>query len=306
MSAAAVDLRPSNRLLYLAIATLLATSVAVQLARDRDWTPYVPPNPIMWLHSGKVADKVFLGYKNLVADVYWMRAVIYYGGKRRLSTAQQESGAAASANFDQLYNLLDLVTTLDPHFKIAYRFGAIFLADTYPAGPGRPDLAIALLQRGIERDSARWEYMHDIGFVYYWWVKDFNKAAEWFRRASQQPGAPVWLELLAGTTLAQGGNREGARLLWTQLLNSDNDWLRSDAAWRLQQFDAMDTIAQLTPVFRRFVDRTGRFPQSWEELAQAEGLPRVPTDPTGVRFYFDPKIGRIDVSPKSSLWPLPR
>ena len=299
MTRAPIDLRPSNRWHYLAVAVLMAASIGVQIVRDRGWAPYVPPDPTMWLKSGKVAERVFLGYKNLVADVYWIRAVVYYGGKRRMANLYSGSGAPP-AEFAQLYDLLDLVTSLDPHFMVAYRFGAIFLADTYP------DLAVKLLQRGIERDSARWEYMHDIGFVYYWWVKDFNKAAEWFRRASQQPGAPVWLELLAGTTLAQGGNREGARLLWTQLLNSDNDWLRSDAAWRLQQFDAMDTIAQLTPVFRRFVDRTGRFPQSWEELAQAEGLPRVPTDPTGVRFYFDPKIGRIDVSPKSSLWPLPR
>jgi len=306
MSGATIDLRPSSRLHYVAIAVLIAASIAVQLVRDRGWAPFVPPDPTMWLQSGRVADRVFLGYKNLVADVYWMRAVVYYGGRRHHSTAQQESGAAPTANFAQLYTLLDLVTTLDPHFKVAYRFGAIFLADAYPAGPGRPDLAIALLQRGIERDSARWEYMEDIGFIYYWWLKDFQKAAEWFKRGGEEPGAPSWLAPLAATTLAEGGNRQGSRLLWTQLANSDIDWLRRDAAFRLQQLDAMDTIAQLTPVLRRFVERERRYPGSWEELAQAEGLPRVPTDPTGVRFFFDPKVGYIDVSPKSTLWPLPQ
>jgi tetratricopeptide (TPR) repeat protein len=306
MSGATIDLRPPNRLHYVAIAVLIAASIAVQIVRDRGWAPFVPPNPTMWLQSGSVADRVFLGYKNLVADVYWMRAVVYYGGRRRHSTAQQESGAAPSANFDQLNTLLNLVTSLDPHFKVAYRFGAIFLADVYPAGPGRPDLAIALLQRGIERDSARWEYMEDIGFIYFWWVKDFQKAAEWFKRAGDEPGAPSWLAPLAATTLAQGGQRQGSRLLWTQLLNSDIDWLRRDAAMRLQQLDAMDAIAELTPVLRRFFERERRYPSSWEELAQAEGLPRVPTDPTGARFYFDPKVGRIDVSPKSPLWPLPK
>ena len=30
--------------------------------------------------------------------------------------------------------MLDLTTTLDPRFNIAYRFGAIFLAERYPAG----------------------------------------------------------------------------------------------------------------------------------------------------------------------------
>jgi len=302
----ATDLRPPNGLHYLAIAVLMTAAIAVQIVRDRGWAPFVPPDPTMWLQSGKVADKVFLGYKNLVADVYWMRAVVYYGGRRRHSTAQQESGAAPSANFPQLFSLLDLVTTLDPHFKVAYRFGAIFLADTYPAGPGRPDLAIDLLQRGIERDSGRWEYMEDIGFIYYWWIKDYDKAAEWFKRAGEQPGAPTWLTPLAASTLAGGGNRQASRLLWTQLLNSEIDWLRRDAAWRLQQLDAMDTISQLTPVLRRFVDRERRYPNSWEELVQVEGLPRVPTDPTGVRFFFDPKVGYIDVSPKSTLWPLPK
>src|SRR5688572_7885802 len=302
----ATDLRPPNRLHYLALAVLMTASIAVQIVRDRGWAPFVPPDPPMWLQSGKVADKVFLGYKNLVADVYWMRAVIYYGGRRRHSMAQQESGAAPSPNFPQLYSLLDLATTLDPRFKVAYRFGAMFLADTYPAGPGRPDLAIDLLQRGIERDSGRWEYQHDIGFIYYWWIKDFDKAAEWFKRAGDQPGAPAWLAPLAATTLAGGGNRQASRLLWTQLLNSEIDWLRRDAAWRLQQLDAMDTIAELTPVLERFIKREQRYPRSWEELVQAEGLPRVPTDPTGVRFYFDPKVGYIDVSRKSTLWPLPK
>lgn len=306
MSGATIDLRPPSRLHYVAIAVLMAASIAVQIVRDRGWAPFVPPEPTMWLQSGNVADRVFLGYKNLVADVYWMRSVVYYGGRRHHRTIEPESAAAPSTNFEQLFTLLDLVTTLDPHFKVAYRFGSIFLADTYPTGPGRPDLAIALLQRGIERDSARWEYMEDIGFIYYWWLKDFQKAAEWFKRGGDEPGAPSWLAPLAATTLAQGGNRQGSRLLWTQLANSDLDWLRRDAAIRLQQIDAMDTIAQLTPVLRRFVERERRYPSSWEELVQVEGLPRVPTDPTGVRFYFDPKVGFIDVSPKSTLWPLPK
>src|SRR6185295_13893935 len=46
-----------------------------------------------------------------------------------------------------LYPLLDLTTSLDPRFNLAYRFGSIFLAEPAPRGPGRPDLAIALLKK---------------------------------------------------------------------------------------------------------------------------------------------------------------
>ena len=98
-----------------------------------------------------------------VADLYWMRAVVYYGGQRLKTTSRRRTTTSST-------RLLDLVTTLDPRFNVAYRFGAIFLAEAYPSGPGRPDQAIALLQRGIDR-TGRWEYMHDIGFVYYWWLR---------------------------------------------------------------------------------------------------------------------------------------
>lgn len=302
MSAATEDSRPSNRVGYVAIAVLMAASIGVQIVRDRDWAPFVPPDPTLWLQSGRVAEKVFLGYRHLVADVYWMRAVVYYGGKRQRASAQQESRTPATANFEQLYPLLDLVTSLDPHFLVAYRFGAIFLAEPYPAGPGRPDLAVQLLERGIERDNGRWEYFEDIGFVYYWWIKDYQKAAEWFKRAGEQPGAPAWLEPLAATTLAQGGDRQSSRLLWTQLLTSDVEWLHNSAQLRLRQLDAMDQIDELNRRIQEFEAREKKRPTDWRQV----GLRSAPLDPTGTPYRVNPKTGLVDLGPGSILFPLPR
>jgi hypothetical protein len=302
MSAASGDLRPSNRWLYVVIALLLAVSVSVQAVRDRGWAPYEPPNPTMWVNSGPLASKLALGFRNLVADVYWMRAVVYYGGKRRASA----EASATPANFAQLYPLLNLVTSLDPDFRVAYRFGAIFLTEAYPSGPGRPDLAIALLQRGLEHDPTRWEYMEDIGFVYYWWLRDFKQAAEWFKRAGEQPGGPSWLAPLAATTLAEGGDRRSSRFLWTQLSqNTDIEWVRRTARQRLQQLDAMDTIEELNRRAARFLAREHRPPRDWREFGVAEGLRGVPIDPTGIAYALDPASGRIDLGPDSSLHPLP-
>lgn len=296
--------RPSNRLLYALIAVLLVMSISVQAARDARWSPFVPPNPSLWLQSGPAAQKLSLGFRNLVADVYWIRAVVYYGGRLQDAKAQQ-AGNGPVKNFDLLFPLLDLVTSLDPHFKVAYRFGSIFLTEAYPSGPGRPDQAIQLLTRAIDRDNGRWEYFHDIGFIYYWWLHDYQQAASWFLRGSERPGAAEWLKPLAATTLAEGGSRDTSRQLWTQLLSSDMAFIHKQAELRLAQLDAMDMIAELTPVLQRFIDRERRIPGSWQELAQAEHLARVPADPTGVPFVFDPKVGHIDVSKKSTLWPLP-
>ena len=280
----------------------MAASIGVQIVRDRGWAPFVPPNPAMWLQSGKTADKLFLGYRSLVADVYWMRAVVYYGGKRKQHEDLKAQGVESNTNYDLLYPLLDLVTTLDPHFTVAYRMGAIFLSEAYPAGPGRPDLGIALLQRGIDKDNGRWEYMLDIGFVYYWWVKDYHKASEWFAQAGQAPGAAQWLAPLAATTLAEGGDRQSSRLLWTQLANSDLEWIRKDAGWRLQQLDAMDQIDDLNARIRAFIDREGSRPTDWRQV----GIAVAPVDPTGTPYRINKQTGLIDLGPGSTLFPLPR
>lgn len=293
----ASDGRPRVGPAFAAVALLMAAAIGVQVVRDRGWTPYEPESSVLWLRSGPAAKRLALGFDSFVSDVYWIRAVIYYGERRRAQTQR---------SFDQLYPLLDLVTSLDPHFRVAYRFGALFLSEPPPGGPGRPDQAIALLERGVEQDED-WEYYQDIGFVHYWWRHDYKSAADWFRRAAERPGAPNWLIGLAATTLAVGGSRDSSRQLWTQLLNDvDAAYIQNAARHRLQQLDAMDTIAMLTPVLQRFVDRERRTPQSWEELAGAERLATVPTDPTGMRFVFDPKLGYIDVSRQSVLWPLPR
>jgi tetratricopeptide (TPR) repeat protein len=289
------DQRPSSRSFYIVVVACLAAAIALQVVRDRGWTPFEPPNAVMWVRSGPIAKRLALGFDNLAADLYWIRAVVYYGSRR-----------IAARNFDGLFPLLDLTTDLDPRFKVAYRFGALFLSEPPPGGPGRPDQAIALLERGIERDDGDWEYFQDIGFVHYWWRRDYPSAAEWFRRGAERPGGPSWLRGLAATTLAQGGNRESSRRLWGELLkDTDAAYIHGQARLRLTQLDAMDIIDQLNAAIQRFAAREGRLPRTWQELAAAERMPGIPVDPTGVPFVVDPKTNRVDVSRKSTLWPLP-
>jgi tetratricopeptide (TPR) repeat protein len=290
-------LAPANLPLYGAIAALMALSVTVQIIRDRGWQPYTPQG-VLWVRSGGLAKRLALSYDNLVADIYWMRAVVHFGGQRLKSEDQRA--------YEQLYPLLDLVTSLDPKFNVAYRFGAIFLAEARPGGAGRPDLAIQLLQKGIAANPRRWEYAQDIGFVYYFWIRDFDRAAEWFKRAGEIDGAAEWLPLVAATTLAEGGNRASSRTLWTELHNTTEiSWIRTAAERRLQQLDAMDAIDELNLATSRFVARMGRAPTHWGEVAALERWRALPTDPTGMLYALDQETGRVSLSEGSSLWPLP-
>jgi tetratricopeptide (TPR) repeat protein len=283
---------------FAAIAGLLALSIWLQVTRDRGWTAYEPATPVMWLQSPSAVKTASLGFDALVADFYWMRAVVYFG--------RQSLSEDPNKNYDLLHPLLDLVTTLDPRFNVAYRFGAIFLSEPAPDGPGRPDLAIALLEKGFALNPHRWEYLHDIGFIYYWHQREFGKGAEYLERAATVPGAPVWLRSTAATMHADQGNRESARLLWRQIRDAaENDRLRAVANLRLQQLDAMDGIDQLNQIVRRFEQQTGRVPSDWRELIAARLIRGIPLDPAETPFEIDPAARTVRVSERSSLWPMP-
>ncbi len=152
----------------------------------------------------------------------------------------------------------------------------------------------------------RWHYLQDIGFVHYWWLGDYRTAAMWFQKAGDIPGAPWWLRSLAAVTLAQGGDRRSSRVLWQSLRESaDNDWLRTNAGFRLAQLDALDAIDQLTAVVSAFRARTGQFPASWDALVRARLLRAIPADPSGAPFVLDPASGAVTLAASSSLHPLP-
>lgn len=289
--------RPANGLLYGLIAVLLTASVGLQVLRDRGWQAYEPESPVLWLRSGPLVRRLALGFDTLVADAYWMRAVVYYGGERRSSRESQ---------YPLLLPLLDLTTQLDPRFKIAYRFGAVFLSEPYPGGPGQPEEAIALLERGLRFDPARWEYAHDIGFIHYWALGGYAEAAAWFRRAAAIDGAPDWLGPLAATTLATGGDRVSSRRLWQELRShADEDWLRQSADHRLAQLDAMDALDRVNARLPDVAARLGRPVRRWDDLLRAGLIRGVPVDPRGTPFDLDPETGLARLSRQSPLWPLP-
>jgi hypothetical protein len=283
------------------VALLMTLAVWLQHVRETSFSLTTPDDESLYLKSGATARRLSVAYRTLAADLYWIRAIQYYGGTKRLFGP--EGAAAAESNVPEsrrryvlLYPLLDLTTTLDPRFHIAYRFGAIFLAEPYPGGPGRPDLAVALLEKGLREQPDKWEYMQDIGFVHYWWRHDYQAAALWFERAGRVPGAPWWLTSLAANTLAQGGDRQSSRIMWESLRQSaEVDWLRREAEKRLAQLRALDDIEALQKQVDEFAARTGRVPTRWNV---------APRDPSGTPYEIDAN-GRVSLSPRSSLFPLP-
>ncbi|MEO6212122.1 MAG: hypothetical protein ABIP65_00720 [Vicinamibacterales bacterium] len=280
-----------------AAAASLALAVAFQVARDRAFPRDRVVERLLYVRSPAALDRIVLGFDALAADVYWIRAIQHYGSDRLDPDGRVRK-------YQLLYPLLDITTSLDPYFNIAYRFGAIFLSEAYPGGAGRPDLAVTLLRKAVAAQPGKWQYYHDVAFVHYWQLHDPRAAAEWFRRAAQQANAPNWLLPVAAAMLTEGTDRASARFLWRQMLGADQEWLRHRAVRGLQQIDALDQIDQLERVVASVPHRGGER-YSWFSLTRAGALRGVPLDPAGTPYVMDPRTGRISVSETSSLFPMP-
>jgi hypothetical protein len=273
-----------------------AMAVGLQAVHERrGGVPAARTPNLLYVRSPEAIKRLALSFDALAADVYWIRAVQHYGGTRLSNDPSRQ--------YDLLYPLLDLTTSLDPRFNIAYLFGALFLSEPPPGGPGRPDLAIALLEKGLRAQPDKWDFAQAIGFVHYWWRQDYVQAAKWFRQAASMPGGPFWLTSMAAVTLAEGGNRESSRRLWQELVHSEHEWFRSEAERRLHQLDAMDQIDELQVAADAFAARNGRPAIDWDDLRRDGYLRGTPADPRGTPYALD--TGTVRLGPGSRLAPLP-
>ena len=287
--------RPS---VAMALVAGLACAISLQVARERWYPAVASPVDEVYFTSGEGVGRLALSFKSVLADVYWIRAIQYFAATRL-------KGQAAPRQ-DLLYPLLEVATTLDPAFNIAYRFGAVFLAEGRLRGLSHPDLAVKLLDKGFANNPHKWQYLYDKAFVYYWTYRDARTAAHWFAEAGKVPRSPEWLPGLAGYMLAQGGDRRSSRFLFQQILQTgEHEYMKKTAQWRLEQLDALDLIDQLNVALERYAQATGSRATSWEPLLARGWLRGVPVDAGGKPFIIDPSTGRATVDPESTYFPLP-
>src|SRR5437764_10996127 len=212
---------------------------------------------VLYIPSGKTLKKMSLGYTGLLADIYWTRAVQYFGQKHH----------EEALRYDLLYPLLDITTDLDPHLIVAYEFGSVFLSQKPPEGAGQPDKAVALVEKGIRANPDHWRLYFTLGYIHYFDRKDYKAAREAFQTGSEKPGAYFWMKVMAAEMAQHAGETGFAAEIWKRLLDSSEDQMVKDnarqhlAALRLEQ--AIDELNKRIDIYRQ---NTGQLPSKWSDM----------------------------------------
>jgi tetratricopeptide (TPR) repeat protein len=231
---------------------------------------------VLFLPSGKALKRLSLGYSGLLADIYWTRAVQYFG-----SQSNQRSG-----RYDLLAPLLDITTDLDPKLLVAYEAGSILLAQK-PAGAGQPDKAVALVEKGIRENPDYWRLYFTLGFIHYLDRKDYKAASEAFEKGSRVPGALPWMKVMAARMAERGNERAVALELWNTIYEN-NPTLRDTAIKHIVSLQAAADIKELTHRVAVYQQKNGAPPDTWADLTHAGLIKEIPRDPTGSPYKLMP------------------
>jgi hypothetical protein len=267
-----------------------AAIVGLQMRIDARTRTLEKQSEELLLRSPSAIKKMSLGYDPLLADIYWTRAVQYYG--KRIGNY--------GARFDLLWPLLDITTTLDPHLVVTYRFGAVFLSEPV-LGAGRTDLAIELVKRGIAANPGEWQLNADLGFLYYWKLRDYQASAAAYLEGGKKPHAPSWLTIMGARILQKGGSIETSRMIWSEIYESNqNPAIREHALQMLRGLKAQEDEMHLDEIAAAYKQRFGRYPQSSAELRSAGLLTATPVDPLGFPYVFGTD-GKSKLNPASTV-----
>jgi len=210
-----------------------------QVVEDED-RYYLPP-PV-WLQAFS------LGYNEALADVLWIKAVVYFGGLYKRSTRADNRGTTERRSAVHTARYVTAITDLDPHFVKAYVIGSRFvLYHKRKLMKETVEAAIEVLERGAEVFPDNGEIAFSLGFFYYYELppqlddRDQRRAsrergASLLRRAATMDGAPPYTGLLGARIMRREGLDElVVEHLETLLVTETDPTIRRSLEHQLRQ-----------------------------------------------------------------------
>lgn len=255
----------------------------------------------LYLNAATV-NRISLGFKGLVADWYWMRALQYVGNKILNVPEDVPLDSLGQLNLKLLAPLLDAATTLDPQFMEPYEYAAVVLPDV------DVQEALRIVKKGIAANPSAWRLYHHLGYIS-WQQKDFAAASEAYAQGAKLPGAPVWMEAMKARMASEGGSRNTAREIYRRMYEQATDNQVKDMAYRrlmqLDSFDEQDALRRLIAVYK---SNSGRCPTSWNEFGsvfRALGVKfdssGAPLDPSGTPYVLIKDKCEVALDQKSGV-----
>ena len=149
------------------------------------------------LRSGALLKKLSLGYEPLLADIYWTRAVQYYGVRARKPGATLRTAVAFAEHHHHARSQIGDCLSL----RCSFSFGAAARRrrETGLGGGAR--------QAGHRGKSGRMAALRGSGIAVFDPTKGLQKAAEAYLEGGKNPNAQIWMKVMAARVAENGQRR---------------------------------------------------------------------------------------------------
>lgn len=236
--------------------------------------------------SVTVLKSIAVDQKELVAASLVLKVLMYFGDL----VEKANNKVIIPPDYMTMSRLLHCAVKLDPYNMDAYYFAQSFL--TWDAKQFK--LANDLLDYGMKYRTWDWYLPFYAGFNSAYFMRDYSKAAEYFKQAGDLSGQDL-LKSLAGRYMQESGQTDLAiGYLSAMEKGEKNPAVKKTYLTRLTAFKEVKRIEEARDRFR---ESRGFMPKSIEQLSGAGLLLTVPVDPYGGQFYLEPD-GKVATTSK--------
>lgn len=195
----------------------------VGVATIHFWKPEHSPGDKVFQSPPKDIRYYTLGYDQTMASLFWVRAVqdlftcdqdrgeftprsSFAGGADPLDDVLSRELPPARCEKGWVYKMIDLVTDLDPTFRVAFEVGGTFLSVAVDDREG----ASLILKKGTKAFPEDWKILFASAYNELFEMRRPEQAAQLLHRAAQR-GAPPWIYSLAAGLYSKLGQAHFAK-----------------------------------------------------------------------------------------------
>lgn len=243
-------------------------------------TDYMRNKPVVeklgYIPQAEVLQFFSADQKQLLAASLVGKVLIYFGTIVEKSANKIE----IPPDYKGMSRIIHTSVKLDPYNMDSYYFAqAILVWDV-----GQIKVANDLLEYGMRyRD---WDFYLPFfaGFNYAFFLKDYEQAAKYYKRAGELTGEELHVNL-AGRYMYESGRTDLAiAYLATMEKGAKNAAVKKSFGMRLEALKGVRLIERARDAYRK---ETGAFPESLQQLIERGYLARPPADPYGGKFFLN-------------------
>lgn len=259
---------------FLILLLLAYVLVVVPLTRLLENRPVVVK--LGYTPSSEILKFVTGDHRYTVAEFTVLKVLFYFGSL----VEQWKKETIIPPESYNMYKTLETAIKLDPYNMDAYYFAQA--AFTWEIG--RAKEVNAMLDYGMKYRTWDWYLPFFAGFNSAYFLKDYEKAGKYMRKAAEISGSPLFTNLAARYFYEAGRSEFGLVFLDDMIARTKDPKVR--AVYQLRK-EALLATRELEAAVETFESMFQRLPTMLSELVSAEILAVLPKDPYGGEFYLD-------------------